>query len=51
MLNPVFFGTMLVKKGKADGLVAGATHPTAETIRAAVQIIGTKKNNMRGKNI
>ncbi len=43
MVDPIYFGTMLVKNNVADGLVAGATHPTADTIRAAVQIIGTKK--------
>lgn len=37
--DPVHFGTMMVKSGHADGLVAGATHSTADTIRPALQII------------
>ena len=35
----IYFGTMLVKLGYADGLAAGAAHSTAETIRPALQII------------
>jgi phosphate acetyltransferase len=37
----LFFGAMLVDAGEADGMVAGATCPTKNTIRAAVQCIGT----------
>ncbi|MET1013351.1 MAG: phosphate acetyltransferase [Paenisporosarcina sp.] len=36
------FGTMLVYTGYADGLVSGAAHTTAETVRPALQIIKTK---------
>jgi len=36
-----YFGTMLVHIGEADGLVSGATHTTADTIRPALQIIRT----------
>lgn len=35
----IYFGTMLVKTGQADGLVAGACHSSANTIRPALQII------------
>jgi phosphate acetyltransferase len=35
----IYFGTMLVKLGYADGLVAGACHSSADTIRPALQII------------
>lgn len=38
-----YFGTMLVYTGKAHGLVSGATHSTADTVRPALQIIKTKK--------
>lgn len=38
-----YFGTMLVKMGKADGLLGGATYSTADTIRPALQIVKTKK--------
>lgn len=38
-----YFGTMMVYKGLADGMVSGATHTTAHTILPAFQIIKTKK--------
>ena len=41
MLDPVFFGMMIVKQGKADGLVSGAAHSTADTLRPALQILKT----------
>ncbi|MDL2226967.1 phosphate acetyltransferase [Deltaproteobacteria bacterium OttesenSCG-928-M10] len=37
-----FFGTMLVKTKKADGMVSGADGTTADTIRPALSIIKTK---------
>lgn len=37
-----YFGTMLVYMEKANGLVSGAAHTTAETVRPALQIIKTK---------
>ena len=37
-----YFGTMLVKMRKADGLLGGATYSTADTVRPALQIIKTK---------
>lgn len=37
-----FFGTMMVSKGHADGMVSGAIHSTRATIRPAFQIIKTK---------
>ena len=41
MLDEVFFGMMMVKQGKADGLVSGAAHSTADTLRPALQILKT----------
>jgi phosphate acetyltransferase len=38
-----YFGTMLVYMNKADGLVSGAVHSTADTVRPALQIIKTKE--------
>lgn len=38
-----YFGTMLVYTGHADGLVSGAAHSTADTVRPALQIIKTRK--------
>ena len=37
-----YFGTMLVKQGKADALLGGATYSTADTVRPALQLIKTK---------
>ena len=41
ILNPVYFGMMMVKLEEADGLVSGAAHSTADTLRPALQIIKT----------
>lgn len=41
MLDPTYFGTMMVYKGQADGMVSGAMNTTAHTIRPAFQIIKT----------
>ena len=40
-----YFGTMLVKMGKADALLGGATYSTADTVRPALQLIKTKPGN------
>ncbi|MDF4204266.1 phosphate acetyltransferase [Maribacter sp. SA7] len=37
-----YFGTMMVHKGHADGMVSGAVHTTQHTIRPALQFIKTK---------
>ncbi len=42
MLDSVYFGMMMVKQGKADGLVSGAIHSTSDTLRPALQILKTK---------
>ena len=42
MADKTYFGTMMVYKGVADGLVSGATTSTADTIRPALQFIKTK---------
>lgn len=41
ILNNVYFGMMMVKNGDADGLVSGAAHSTADTLRPALQILKT----------
>ena len=41
-LQANYFGTMLVKMGKADALLGGATYSTADTVRPALQIVKTK---------
>jgi len=42
MKDEVYFSTMMVHQGLADGLVSGAVHSTGDTIRPALQIIKTK---------
>ena len=37
-----YYGTLMIKSGDADGLVSGACHSTANTLRPALQIIKTK---------
>ncbi len=42
MTDVSYFGTMMVHLGQADGMVSGAIHTTAHTIRPAFEIIRTK---------
>ena len=42
MQDVSYFGTMMVYKGDADGMVSGAVHTTQHTIRPALQFIKTK---------
>lgn len=42
MAHVSYFATMMVQKGYADGMVSGATHTTADTVRPALQIIKTQ---------
>ncbi|MBO7208667.1 MAG: phosphate acetyltransferase [Clostridia bacterium] len=42
--NPLYFGCMLVKTGKADGMVAGAVNSTSNVLRPALQILKTAPN-------
>lgn len=39
--QPTYYATMMVKLGLADGLVSGACHSTADTLRPALQILKT----------
>ncbi len=41
----VILGTLMLAKGDVDGLVSGAIHTTADTIRPALQLLGTDKNS------
>lgn len=43
LLDENYFGTMLVYTNRAHGLVSGAAHSTADTVRPALQIIKTKE--------
>jgi phosphate acetyltransferase len=42
MTDVSYFGTMMVYKGLADGMVSGALHTTQHTIRPALQFVKTK---------
>ncbi|HOQ15928.1 MAG TPA: phosphate acetyltransferase [Defluviitaleaceae bacterium] len=42
--NPLYFAVMMVKKGIADGMVAGAVNSTADVLRPSLQILKTAPN-------
>ncbi len=42
LANPIAFGAMMVRRGDADGMVAGITHHYPETIRPALQIVNLR---------
>ncbi len=42
MDDPLYFANMLVREGRADGSVSGATHTTAHTVGAALKCIGPR---------
>lgn len=41
--DPLYFGNLLVRSGRADGSVAGATNTTAHTVAAALRCIGVRQ--------
>jgi phosphate acetyltransferase len=41
--DPLYYGNLMVRAGRADGSVAGATNTTAHTVRAALQCIGVRE--------
>ena len=45
MQDVSYFGTMMVYRGDADGMVSGAVHTTQHTIRPALQFVKTKPGN------
>src|SRR6185503_8848331 len=42
MGDPLYYGNLMVRLGKADGSVAGATNTTSHTVRAALHCIGVR---------
>lgn len=40
--DPLYYGNLMVRAGRADGSVAGATNTTAHTVRAALHCIGVR---------
>jgi phosphate acetyltransferase len=51
MMHFNYFATMMVQLGYADAMVSGAIHPTADTIRPALQIIKTKPQYSRVSSV
>ena len=51
MQDTIYYGTMMIYKGEADGLVAGAVHTTQQTIRPAFEIIKTKPDIKNASSI
>ena len=41
--DPLYYGNLMVRLGRADGSVAGATNTTAHTVRAALHCIGVRQ--------
>jgi phosphate acetyltransferase len=44
LTDAMYFATMLLQSGVVDGVVSGAVHPTAHTLRPALQIIKTNEH-------
>ena len=42
LADPSYYGTMMVRTGAVDGMVSGAAHTTADTIRPAFEIVGAR---------
>src|SRR5918911_3903171 len=42
LADPLYYGNLMVRAGRADGSVAGATNTTAHTVRAALHCIGVR---------
>ena len=48
MADVSYFGTMMIHQGLADGMVSGAAHTTAHTIRPAFEFIRTAPGVVAG---
>ncbi len=44
--NANYFATLMIKSGDADGMVSGAAHSTADTVRPALQIVKSSRKDM-----
>ncbi len=51
MANVSYFGTMMVQEGHADGMVSGAVHTTAHTLRPALEFIKTSEGVLLASSI
>lgn len=45
VLDPLYFGALLVEAGFADGMVAGASTPSIDVLRTALKVVGPKVKN------
>jgi phosphate acetyltransferase len=43
LLDPLFYGAMMIRRGDRDGMVAGAVNTTANVLRATILIVGMAK--------
>ena len=50
MKNRIFFGSMMVREGDADGMVAGSIASTADMLRASFTVIGTAEGIKTGSS-
>jgi len=50
MQNRIFFGAMMVKKGDADGMIAGSIASTGDMLRASFSVIGTAEGIKTGSS-
>ncbi len=44
IVNPLYYGAMMVREGEAAGAVAGSINTTGDVLRAAIQIVGLAPN-------
>lgn len=44
--NANYFGTLMIKAGDCDGMVSGAAHSTADTVRPALQVVKSARKDM-----
>ena len=51
MQDTIYYGTMMIYKGDADGLVSGAVHTTQQTIRPAFEIVKTRPGIVNASSI
>src|SRR5437762_12320102 len=42
LADPLYYGDLMVRSGRADGSVAGATNTTSHTVRVALHCIGVR---------
>jgi len=42
--NVLYFGNMMIKTGRGDGMVCGAAHSTSDVLRASLQVLKTAPN-------